>query len=90
MSLDGLKLYGRAENKTCIFSFLLGNIHPYDTGMLLDRMGIAVRTGHFCTQPLWDHYKVEGAVRASLTFYNTLEEIDYLYEALKKVQKTFG
>ena len=90
MSLDGLKLYGRAENKTCIFSFLLGNIHPYDTGMLLDRMGIAVRTGHFCTQPLWDHYKVEGAVRASLTFYNTLEEIDYLYETLKKVQKTFG
>ena len=88
--INGLKLYGTARNKTCIFSFLLGNIHPYDTGMLLDRMGIAVRTGHFCTQPLWDHYKVEGAVRASLTFYNTLEEIDYLYEALKKVQKTFG
>ena len=89
MTLNGLKLYGTAGNKTCIFSFLLENIPPYDAGIILDKMGIAVRTGHFCTQPLWDHYKVEGAVRASLAFYNTLEEIDCLYEALKKIQKMF-
>jgi len=87
--INGLKLYGTAENKVCIFSFLLNNIHPYDVGMFLDKMGIAVRVGHHCTQPLWEYYKVEGSVRASLTFYNTLEEIDLLYEALKKNQKMF-
>jgi cysteine desulfurase/selenocysteine lyase len=89
LALNGLKLYGTAENKICLFSFLLDNIHPYDTGMLLDKMGIAVRTGHHCTQPLWEYYKIEGSVRASLTFYNTLEEIDFLCEALKKIQKMF-
>ena len=90
LALNGLKLYGTAENKICLFSFLLDNIHPYDTGMMLDKMGIAVRTGHHCTQPLWEYYKIEGSVRASLTFYNTLEEIDFLCEALKKIQKMFS
>ena len=89
MSLKGLKLYGAAENKIFILSFLLDSIHPYDVGMFLDKMGIAVRTGHHCTQPLWEHYKVEGTVRASLVFYNTFEEIDFLYKALKKLQKMF-
>jgi len=89
-ALNGLKLYGTAENKICIFSFLLNDIHPYDVGTVLDKMGIAVRTGHHCTQPLWDHYKIEGTVRASLAFYNTFEEIDYLCEALEKIQKMFG
>jgi cysteine desulfurase/selenocysteine lyase len=89
MALDGLKLYGTAKNKTCIFSFLLNNIHAYDVGMFLDKMGIAVRTGHHCTQPLLEHYKVEGSTRASLSFYNTFEEIDLLGEALKKIQKMF-
>lgn len=88
-ALNGLKLYGTAKNKTCIFSFLLNDIPPYDTGIILDKMSIAVRTGHHCTQPLWDHYKVEGSVRASLAFYNTFTEIDYFCEALKKVQKMF-
>ncbi|MBI5765907.1 cysteine desulfurase [Candidatus Falkowbacteria bacterium] len=88
--LNGLKLYGTAGNKICIFSFLLNNIPPYDAGIILDKMGIAVRTGHHCTQPLWEHYKVEGSVRASLAFYNTLEEIDSFCEALKKIQKMFG
>lgn len=88
-ALNGLKLYGTTENKTCIFSFLLNNIHSYDVGMLLDKMSIAVRAGHHCTQPLWEHYKVEGSIRESLAFYNTLEEIDSLYEALKKIQKMF-
>ncbi len=89
-ALNGLKLYGQAEDKICIFSFLLGNIHPYDAGIFLDRMGIAIRAGHHCTQPLWEHYKVEGAVRASLVFYNTLEEIDFFCESLKKIQKMYG
>lgn len=88
-AIDGLKLYSTAKNKTCIFSFLLDNIHPYDVGMFLDKMGIAVRAGHHCTQPLWEHYKVEGTIRASLAFYNTFEEIDYLCEAIKKIQKIF-
>jgi len=57
--------------------------------MLLDKMGIAVRTGHHCTQPLWEHYKIEGSVRASLVFYNTFEETDFLCETLKKIQKMF-
>jgi cysteine desulfurase/selenocysteine lyase len=90
LAINGLKLYGTAKNKICIFSFLLNNIHPYDVGMLLNRMGIAVRTGHHCTQPLWDHYKTEGSARASLSFYNTLEEIDYFCDALKKIQKMFN
>lgn len=89
MSINGLKLYGTAENKVCILSFLLNNAHPYDVGMLLDRMSIAVRTGHHCTQPLWNHYEVEGSVRASLVFYNTFAEIDQLGEALNKIKKIF-
>ncbi len=88
-TLNRLRLYGTAEKKICILSFLLNNIHPHDVGMFLDKMGIAVRAGHHCTQPLWEHYKVEGTVRASLVFYNTFEEIDFLYEALKKIQKMF-
>ena len=88
--IDGLKIYGTAKSKTCIFSFLLNNIPPYDIGIILDKMGIAVRTGHHCTQPLWDHYKVEGTVRASLAFYNTFAEIDYFCEALKKIKEMFS
>lgn len=88
-ALDGLKLYGTAENKICIFSFWVGDIHPYDVGMMLDKMGIAVRTGHHCTQPLWDYYNVEGSVRASLVFYNTFEEVDCLCEAIKQIQRIF-
>lgn len=88
-ALDGLKLYGTAENKICIFSFWIGGIHPYDAGIMLDKMGIAVRTGHHCTQPLWDYYNVEGSVRASLVFYNTFEEVDCLCEAIKQIQRIF-
>ncbi|MFH1575824.1 MAG: cysteine desulfurase [Candidatus Nealsonbacteria bacterium] len=90
MAIKGLKLYGTAENKICIFSFLLKNIHSYDTGTILDKMGIAVRTGHHCTHPLWEYYKIDGTIRASLVFYNTIEEIDYFCEALKKIQIMFG
>jgi len=89
MKIKGLTLYGTAENKVSIFSFLLENIPAYDTGIILDKKGIAVRVGHHCTQPIWDHYGVDGSVRASLAFYNTIEEIDYFCESLKEIQKMF-
>ena len=71
-------------------SFLLKDIHHFDTGMMLDKMDIAVRTGNHCTQPVMDYYKIEGTVRASLALYNTTEEIDYLTESIEKVKKMFA
>jgi cysteine desulfurase / selenocysteine lyase len=84
--IEGMKIYGKARNKISIISFLIGDIHPYDLGMILDKMGIAVRTGTHCTMPLMDRYEIEGTVRASMVFYNTFEEIDRLYEALVKAK----
>ncbi|MEW5845462.1 MAG: cysteine desulfurase [Bacteroidota bacterium] len=88
--IDGLTIYGNAQEKAAIISFLLNGIHPYDTGMILDKMGIAVRTGNHCTQPVIDHYGIDGTVRASLAFYNTFDEIDRLVEALHRVKEMFG
>jgi cysteine desulfurase / selenocysteine lyase len=85
--IDGLKIYGTAKNKTSIISFLIGTIHPYDMGMILDKMGIAVRTGTHCTQPVMDRFGIEGTLRASMTFYNTFEEVDILYNALVKAKQ---
>ena len=82
--IDGLKIYGTSANKTSVISFNVGNIHPYDLGTLLDKMGIAVRTGPHCAQPIMDFYKIPGTVRASFMFYNTKEEIDLFISALKK------
>jgi cysteine desulfurase/selenocysteine lyase len=82
--IDGLKIYGTSANKTSVISFNVGNIHPYDLGTLLDKMGIAVRTGHHCAQPIMDFYKIPGTVRASFMFYNTKKEIDLFISALKK------
>lgn len=82
--IDGLKIYGTSANKTSVISFNVGDIHPYDLGTLLDKMGIAVRTGHHCAQPIMDFYKIPGTVRASFMFYNTKEEIDLFISALKK------
>ena len=82
--IKGLKLYGNAEERISVFSFLLDQIHPYDAGMILDKMGIAVRTGTHCTQPVMDHFGIEGTIRASLVFYNTMEEVDALVEGIKK------
>ncbi len=90
MSVPGLELYGRARQKICILSFLLDKIHPYDAGMVLDKMGIAMRTGALCAQPVMDHYKISGTMRASLVFYNTTEEIDRLHEGLYRVMEMFG
>ncbi len=86
LEIEGLKIYGTSKNKTSVISFNLDGIHPYDVGTLLDKMGIAVRTGHHCTQPIMDFYKIPGTVRASFAFYNTKEEIDALVTAVKKAK----
>lgn len=83
-SVDGLKIYGESDEKVSVISFLVEGIHPYDLGTLLDQQGIAVRTGHHCTQPLMEFYGIPGTVRASFAIYNTREEIDLLYNALIK------
>jgi cysteine desulfurase/selenocysteine lyase len=88
--IDGLKIYGTADHKISVISFLIDNIHHYDTGMVLDKLGIAVRTGHHCTEPVIKHFNIDGTVRASFALYNTKEEIDALYEGLLKVKQMFG
>lgn len=85
-SIEELKIIGTAKEKASVISFVLDGIHPYDTGVILDQLGIAVRTGHHCTQPLMDKYKIPGTVRASLAFYNTKGEIDELVKGIAKVK----
>jgi len=82
--IEGLRIIGEAENKASVISFNVGSIHPYDIGAILDKLGVAVRTGHHCAQPVMHHFQVPGTVRASFAFYNTKEEIDSLVEAVKK------
>ena len=82
--IEGVQIYGESINKTPIISFNINGIHPYDIGSILDKMGIAVRTGHHCAQPIMDFYKIPGTVRASFSFYNTIEEIDLMIKGLKK------
>ena len=89
LSIDGLKIYGTSPKKNSVISFLVKGIHHYDMGMLLDRMGIAVRTGHHCAQPLMDIMQVDGTVRASFAFYNTKEEVDLLVAGVKQVVSMF-
>lgn len=89
-SIPGLKIYGTASNKASLISFLIEDIHPYDVGTLLDKMGIAVRTGTHCAETVMQHYNIAGTIRASFAFYNTKEEIDVLYEGLMKICKIFG
>ena len=86
LEIDGLKIYGTASNKTSVISFNIEGIHPYDIGTILDKMGIAVRTGHHCAQPIMDFYQIPGTVRASFAFYNTKLEIDALVEGVKKAK----
>ncbi len=83
-AIEGLRIYGEADEKTAVISFNVGNIHPYDIGTIVDKLGVAVRTGHHCAQPIMDFYKIPGTVRASFAFYNTKEEIDVFVEAVKK------
>lgn len=84
--IDGLNVIGTARHKASVLSFLLEGVHPYDTGTILDQLGIAVRTGHHCTQPLMDRLGIPGTVRASFAFYNTPAEVDALVEGLHRVQ----
>lgn len=82
--IEGIRFIGQAENKASVISFLVGDIHPYDMGTILDQLGIAVRTGHHCTQPLMDNYQIPGTVRASFAVYNSKEEIDQFVAAVKR------
>lgn len=88
--IPGFRPIGTADEKASVISFLIDNVHQYDLGQLLDARGIAVRTGHHCTQPLMDHLGIDGTVRASFAVYNTKEEIDVFYDALVSIIKKFG
>jgi len=88
--IEDIRIFGTSEKKCSVISFLVGNIHHYDMGMLLDKMGIAVRTGHHCAQPLMEELGIEGTVRVSIAFYNTKEEIDRLITGIKRVVTMFG
>ncbi len=87
LAIDGLKIYGTSPEKTSVISFNIEGLHPYDIGTIIDKLGIAVRTGHHCAQPIMDFYNIPGTVRASFSFYNTKEEIDTLVEAVKRAKK---
>lgn len=86
LAIEGLRIYGTSKEKTSVISFNIKGIHPYDIGSIIDKLGIAVRTGHHCAQPIMDYYKIPGTVRASFAFYNTKEEIDKLVVAVKKAK----
>ena len=86
LSIEGLRIYGTAEDKTSVISFNIEGIHPYDIGTILDKLGIAVRTGHHCAQPIMDFYGIPGTVRASFSFYNTKAEVDVLVEGVQRAR----
>jgi cysteine desulfurase/selenocysteine lyase len=86
-AIEGLKIIGQAKNKASLISFLVDGIHPYDMGILLDKLGIAIRTGHHCCQPLMDRFGITGTCRASFAFYNTFEEIDRLVAGIERAKK---
>jgi len=87
LQIDGLKIYGTSAHKTAVISFNIDGIHPYDIGSILDKLGIAVRTGHHCAQPIMDFFNIPGTVRASFSFYNTKAEIDLLVAAVEKAKR---
>jgi cysteine desulfurase / selenocysteine lyase len=89
-AIEGLKIIGTSAKKISVISFILENIHHYDAGMVMDKMGVAVRTGHHCAEPVMHRFNIEGTIRASFAFYNTKEEVDRLYEALMTVKQMFG
>lgn len=90
LKLGEVKIFGNTDHKVPVVSFNIGTIHPADAGMIYDKLGVAVRTGHHCAQPIIDRYKVPGMIRASLAFYNTVEEIDRFIEATKQVKRMLG
>lgn len=87
--IDGVRIIGTAKEKASVLSFLIGDIHPYDAGMIIDKLGIAVRTGHHCAQPILDQFNIPGTIRASFSMYNTKEEIDLLVKAIVQVKIMF-
>ena len=87
--IPDMRIIGNATHRSAVISFLVGNIHPSDMGTLLDRLGIAVRTGHHCAEPLMDRYGIPGTVRASFSFYNTKAEIDTLVAGIERVRTMF-
>jgi len=87
LEIEGLKIFGTSKEKTSVISFNIDGIHPYDIGTIIDKQGIAVRTGHHCAQPIMSFFCIPGTVRASFSFYNTKEEIDLMVEAVKKAQR---
>jgi len=89
-SLGGVRIYGRAKNKSAVISFYVGDVHPHDVGTLLDGEGVAVRTGHHCAQPVMQRFGIPATARASFAFYNTLDEVDALIAAIAKVKKLFS
>jgi cysteine desulfurase/selenocysteine lyase len=90
LKMENVRIFGNAENKTCVISFNIGKIHPYDAGTIYDKLGIALRTGHHCAQPIMDRFEIPGMIRASLALYNTQEEIDKFIEATKQVRRMLG
>jgi len=90
MEFNNVKIFGNTKNKSSIVSFLIDNIHPYDAGVILNNLGIAVRTGLHCTEPLMRFFNIPGTIRASFAFYNTKEEIDVLIKGIKKINKLLG
>lgn len=87
LEIEGLKIYGTSEHKASVISFNIEGIHPYDIGTIIDKLGVAVRTGHHCAQPIMNYFNIPGTIRASFAFYNTKEEIDIFVEAVKKAQR---
>ena len=88
-NIEGIKFFGTAPDKASILSFLLGDIHPHDIGTILDREGVAVRTGHHCAQTVMDRFNIAATVRASIGMYNTREDIDVLVSGLSRVKEMF-
>ena len=86
LEIEGLKIYGTATDKTSVISFNIEGIHPYDIGTIIDKLGVAVRTGHHCAQPIMNFFQIPGTIRASFAFYNTKEEIDIFVEAVKRAK----
>ncbi|MCM4172167.1 cysteine desulfurase [Arenibacter sp. TNZ] len=86
LAIEGLRIYGNFEEKTAVISFNIEGLHPYDIGSILDKLGVAVRTGHHCAQPIMDFYKIPGTVRASFSFYNTKEEVDVLVASVRRAK----
>ena len=84
LTIPEIQIFGNSKNKTSVISFNVGKIHPFDIGTLLDKQGVAVRTGHHCTQPIMDFYQIPGTIRVSFSIYNTKDEIDVFMAALNK------